>query len=124
MEHRLRRRRAGDPHGLRLHRIRRVPVRAGVPLAAEATDRSDRRRQGQRRHHLDCQGDPRARRCRRSGHRADAWPPHGAAVHRDRSPLRRLASGRYQGLVRRAQRSDRRPRAAIRARRSRSPVDG
>ena len=89
VEHRLRRRRAGDPHGLRLHRIRRVPVRAGVPLAAEATDRSDRRRQSQRRHHLDGQGDPRARRCRRSGHRADARPPHGAAVHRGRSPLRR-----------------------------------
>jgi hypothetical protein len=41
---RSRRRRRGHAHGLRLHRIGRVPVRSGVPLLAPIGDRSDERR--------------------------------------------------------------------------------
>ena len=50
------------------------------------------------------------------GTELDARPVDGVAVRRGVAPLRGAASGQRQGLVRGAQRSDRRPRAAIRAR--------
>ena len=93
----LRRRRRGDAPRLRLSRIVRIPVRAGVPHLARAAGRAHRRRPDRRADRLDRARDHRAGRRGDTGLAAHARPADGNAVRRGPAPPHRPPAVRQPG---------------------------